>query len=164
MKAVIDVSGLANLAKETQKRTVALKGVRAGIKVLLPAARSGAPRKSGLLARAQGTKVAKGRKGKTIAYAVQGARTKVSKMVRRPGSTKLVKAVPSLYDHLVGGGTKPHMVGGRKHPGSKAQPYRKSAYESRKTEIGEAAATAMAAETQKLIAKEAAKLAAKGKR
>ena len=64
----------------------------------------------------------------------------------------------------VGGGTKPHDVAGRAHPGAKANFYRKSAYESRKVQIGEVTLSVMGVEMQKAIAKEAARMAGKGKR
>ena len=54
------------------------KGVRAGIKVLLPPARAGAPKRSGALKQAQGTKAKKGRKGKTLAFAVPLAGTRAN--------------------------------------------------------------------------------------
>jgi hypothetical protein len=78
-RAVIDTSGIRALVSEAQTRSITLKGVRAGIKVLLPVAKAGAPRRkgSGALKQSQGTKAVKGRKGKTGSYAIQGA--KVSK-------------------------------------------------------------------------------------
>jgi hypothetical protein len=159
-RAVIDTSGIRALASEAQTRSITLKAVRAGIKVLLPVAKAGAPRRqgSGALKQSQGTKAVKGRRGKTGSYAVQGAKTKTQKVVKG----KIVK--PGKYDHLVQGGTKPHMAGKRKHPGAKPNPYRKRAYEGLKSEIGSMVASVMAVEVQKTISKNAAKLLAKLRR
>ncbi len=162
-RVVIDTSGIRELVSEAQTRGITLKGVRAGIKVLLPKAKAGAPKRpgSGALKQAQGTKAVRGKKGKTGSYAVQGAKTKTQKMVRVKGSSKARLTIPAKYDHLVQGGTKPHSVGKRKHPGARPNPYRKRAYEASKGDIGDVVAVTMAAETQKVIAKAAAKLASK---
>lgn len=165
-RVVIDTKGIREVVSEAQTRGITLKGVRAGVKVLLPVAKAGAPRRpgSGALKQSQGTKAVRGRKGKTGSYAIQGAKAKIQKSVKVKGSGKPRLAIPAKYDHLVQGGTKPHMAGKRKHPGAKPNPYRKRAYEATKDTIGAAIATTMAAETQKVIAKAAGKLAAKGAR
>lgn len=191
VKAVVDTQGFEAVVAEAKKRGIALKGARAGARVLSKAAKADAPRRkgSGALKQAQGVKAAKGKKGLTTAFAVQGARRKVDKMVTLPGRKKPVRVVPAFYDHLVQGGTKAHSVAkgqslgraervskkgrtfgtavartdqtGKKHPGAKANPYRKRAWEAVKDEVGAAAVKAMAAETQKVIAKESAKILAK---
>ena len=178
-----DVSGILALVGKTKARTITLQGVRAGAKVLLKAARSMAPRRkrSGALRQAQGIKAAKGRRGNTISYAVQGAKTKFVKMVTPKGYRTPQKTVPANYDHLVEGGTQPHRLGkgesvgraavgrrravagtsqtrGGQHPGTKPNPYRKRAYESVKGEVGAAMNRAMAEAIQKEIAKEAARV------
>lgn len=165
-RVVIDTKGIREVVSEAQTRGITLKGVRAGIKILLPVAKAGAPKRpgSGALKQAQGTKAVRGRKGKTGSYAIQGAKTKVQKTVKVKGTNKPRIAIPAKYDHLVQGGTKPHMVGKRKHPGAKPNPYRKRAYEATKSEIGDVVAKTMAQETQKVIAKAAAKMATKGTR
>jgi hypothetical protein len=187
----IDTQGFEALVAENKKRNVSLKGARAGGKVLQKAARAGAPKRkgSGALKQSQGVKAAKGRKGLTVSYAVQGARRKVDKMVTPAGRKKPMRVVPAFYDHLVQGGTKPHSVAkgqslgrgqrvskkgkvygksvvrtdqaGKQHPGAKANPYRRRAWDAVKDEAGAAALAAMAAETQKVIEKESAKILAK---
>ncbi len=152
-----DVSGMMAILSEAKQRRVTLKGVKAGAKLLKLAARSQAPKRqgSGALQQAQGVKAAKGNKGVTISYAVQGARKKVVRMVRTGRSKKPQKAIPALYDHLVQFGTKPHAVGkkGGRHPGAKPNPYRKRAWVTVKDAAGKATLDAMGAELRKLIAK-----------
>lgn len=156
-RVAVDTSGIKGLVTEAQSRAITLKAVRAGVKVLLPVAKAGAPRRvgSGALKQSQGTKAVKGRKGRTGSYALQGAKAKTQKIVKG----KVVK--PGKYDHLVQGGTKPHMVGKKKHPGARPNPYRKRAYETVKGAIGETVATVMAVEAQKVIDKNAASVLAK---
>ena len=156
-RAVVDTSGIRDLVTAAQFRSITLKAVRAGVKVLLPVAKAGAPRRpgSGALKQSQGTKAVKGRKGRTGSYAVQGAKAKTQKIVKG----KIVK--PGKYDHLVQGGTKPHMVGKKKHPGARPNPYRKRAYETVKGTIGDVMTGVMAVEVQKEIAKNSARLLGK---
>lgn len=89
--------------------------------------------------------------------------------------------MPAFYAHLVEGGTKPHAVGkgsklgrkgkadvgqtGKKHPGAKAQPFLKPAFESTKAEAAGAALAVMGEGISREIARVAAKAAraAKGK-
>ena len=167
-----DVTGLTAIEKLTLQRTITLKGVKAGVKILLQAAKSGAPRASGALAQAQGTKAAKGRQGLTVSFAVQGARKKTVKMVRRAGRRKPQKAVPALYDHLVRLGAKPHAVGkgsavgggkrksgaqtGGMHPGMKGRDFRRQAWESTKDAAAAATLIVMGAEVHAAIAAQSA--------
>jgi hypothetical protein len=168
-----DTRGLSAVVGEAKTRNICLKGVRAGIKVLVGPAKAGAPKRSGALKQAQGYKAAKGRKGKTIAFGVQGARSSA----QRTYKGKVVK--PGKYDHLVQGGTKPHRLGkgeklatqrigkladvfkpgtsqssGERHPGAKPNPYRKRAFQAVKDQIGQAVNTAMGEEVQKIIARQ----------
>lgn len=182
-KVTVNVAGFDALIGAAKSRNVALKGVRAGIRVLVPAARAGAPKRagSGALRQAQGFKAQKGRRGDTVAYAVQGARTNVVKKVKTGRGTILAK--PFKYDHLVQGGTKPHRLGkgeklarerttrsatafvpgtaqatGGRHPGAKPNPYRRRAAAGKRDEINRAATAAMGEELTRVLAKEAAKL------
>lgn len=184
-KAKIDVTGIADLVGKVKSRSITLKGVREGIKKFLPLARAGAPRRprSGALKQSQGTKAAKGKKGNTVSYAVQGAKTGFEKMVTPKGKHKPQRAVPAFYDHLVMGGTKPHRLGkgeslgrlskrGRKavirtaqiaggmHPGTTANPYRKRAWEAAKGYVGAETNRVMGLEVQKVIDANAAKVKA----
>lgn len=179
----VDVSGIAALLSEAKQRNITLKGAKAAGKILKNAARAAAPKRSGALAQSQAVKTAKGtRSGSTSSYAVQGAKKKYQRMYKAPGKRTAQKIVPAFYDHLVQLGTKPHALKrgasvGRKgkgasgqnvahmHPGAKANPYRRRAWEAVRGEAGEAALAAMAAATEKIVAKQAAKIAssAKGK-
>lgn len=130
MRVQIDTSGFKDIVKLSESRSITLKGVRAGIKILQKPAKSLAPRRvgSGALRQAQGTKAKKGKKGRTLSFAIQGAKTGFSKMVKPRGYKKSgrtrggkrrwsggyktpQKAVPAFYDHLVQGGTQPHRLG-----------------------------------------------------
>lgn len=152
----LDLAGLAGLKSAAQARSVTLKGVRAAAKVVQAAAKARAPKRkrSGALKQSMGMKAAKGKRGKTLAYAVVGARTKVVKMVPVGKSGRLVKAVPSKYAHLVERGTKPH--GG--HPGARPKPFLKPALDSTKDQAAAAGMKAVAAELEKIMAKNAAKV------
>lgn len=177
-----DVSGMVELIGKTKTRAVTLKGVRAGAKELLKVVRPMVPRRkgSGALRQAQGVKAARGKKGKTASFAIQGARTKFQKMVRAGGYKTPQKVVPANYDHLVQGGTRPHRLGkgealerlavgrrkktvaataqetGGQHPGTQPNPYRKRAYQIAKNKIGQVMHKVMGEELQKAIDKIAA--------
>ena len=179
-----DVSGIEAVISAARTRGITLAGAKAAGKLLKNAARSTAPKRpgSGTLKQAQGVLAKKGTKqGTTASFAVQGARKKVVKMVKLRGKKKPVKVVPAFYDHLVQLGTRPHAIGkgeslGRditkrrktavvrtgqstgKHPGAKANPYRKRAWEGVKAEAGGAAVKAMGAATQKEIDRQTAKI------
>jgi HK97 gp10 family phage protein len=151
----LDLSGLKALASLTQARGVTLKGVRAGGKIVQAAAKARAPKRSGALRQSIGLKAQKGNKGKTVALAVIGARKKVQKMVRPPRGTKKILAIPAKYAHLVEKGTKPRTG----HPGAKANPFLRPAFDATKSRAVQEASRVIAEEIQKVIAKQAAKLA-----
>lgn len=176
MKIEVDVRGFSSLISAVQTRTVTLKAVRAGIKVLIGPAKAGAPRRSGALKQSQGSRAAKGRKGKTIAFAVQGARNAVQKTYKN----RVVK--PGKYDHLVQGGTRPHRLGkgeklareaiakfgtafkpgtsqttGGMHPGAKPNPYRKRAFAAVKDRVAAEINRVAGLELQKIIDKAGAR-------
>lgn len=181
-KVTTNVQGIVELVGVTKSRSITLKGVRAGIKKFLPLARAGAPRRkrSGALKQSQAVKSAKGKKGKTLSYAVQGAKTGFVKMVTPQGYRTPQKAVPAFYDHLVQGGTKGHRLGkgeslgresvrGRKavvrtgqlrggmHPGTAPNPYRKRAWEVSKEFVGAETTRVMILEMQAEINKQNSK-------
>jgi hypothetical protein len=176
-KVTIDTSGFQALASPARLRAVTKKGVTAGARLIRDDAKARAPKVSRALAAAIGVKAEKGRRGKTLSYALVGARKKVVKMVTRPGRKTPVKAVPAFYLHMVEGGTRPHGVTkgdriarkgkataavgqkGRMHPGAHPMPFLESAFASRKDAAGQKAMEVMGAEVQKEIAKAAAKLA-----
>ena len=154
----LDLSGLDAIASVAKQRAITLKAVKAGAKLVQAAAKSKAPKRSGALRQSLGIKSKKGTRGKTLALAIVGARTKVQKMVKVRGRSSKVLAVPSKYSHLVEKGTKPH--GG--HPGAKAKPFLRPAFDATKDAAGAAGARVMIAEVEKAIAQQAAKFAKKG--
>lgn len=154
----LDLSGLAAIRGVARKRAITLKAVKAASRIVQPAAKAGAPKESGAMAQSIGTKAVKGTRSKTGALAVIGARVKVRKLVKRGRGGKRVLAVPAKYLHLVTGGTKPH----GSHPGSRPNPFMLSAFSATKGRALDAARSTLAAEIQKVIAREAARLAAKG--
>jgi hypothetical protein len=184
-KVKVSTGGIKFLVEQNKTRDVTLKGVRAAAKVLERAAKREAPKRTGLLRKAQGTIAKKGRKGTTTSFAVQGARKRIEAVVVPPGRKKAVRVVPAFYDHLVQGGTKPHSMGkvitedqefrvpgklgyktkqvrigqaeGRRHSGAKKNPYRKRAWDASKSEAGEAAVKAMGEAQRKLIIQAATK-------
>lgn len=165
--------GLERVERTAKKRQIAQKAVRAGAKLVQQAAKARAPKRkrSGALKRSIGIKAAKGRKGKTLAYAVVGARRKV--ITRYKGR----KTVPANYAHLVEKGTKPHSLlkrakgalaklkrlaqvkagVGRQHPGAKAKPFLRPALESQRQAAYSVMLRTLAAEVEKELAKQAAK-------
>lgn len=155
----LDLSGLAAIESLSKQRGISLKSVKAGAKVIQSAAKARAPKRkgSGALRQSIGIKGVKGTKGKTLAYAVIGARTKVSKMVRTGRGNKLVKAVPAKYAHLVEKGTRPRAG----HPGSKPKPFLRPAFDSNKSRALDAAAEVFGRELQAEIEKQSARLLGK---
>lgn len=172
----VDTSGLRQLSSVSKQRGVTLKGARAGAKVVQRAGKSAAPKRrgSGALKQSLGVKAAKGKRGKTLAYAVVGPRKKFRKTVTVGGRT--TTAVPAFYAHLVEKGIRPHSlkkgsllarrnkkaVGqgvGRQHPGAKPRPFLGPAYESNKGVIRDVMLRTMAEE----ITKEMTRAAKKGK-
>lgn len=181
----IDKTPIPATVTEVQNRGATLKAVRAGAKIILRVARSAAPKGLGHLKRAQGIKAAKMKKGKTGSYAVQGAKTKYVKVVKAGSrsASGMKRVVPAFYDHLVQGGVKPHSIRkgskvtrtgkggkvtaavgqgtGKPHPGHRANPYRRRAYEGVAQEVNREVLRVMGVELQKIINKNALKLAAK---
>lgn len=172
----IDTTGIHAVVSAAKKRTITLAGAKAAAKILKNAVRAAAPRRSGALAQAQGVKAAKGTRGSTASYAVQGSKRKYVKMVKLKGRKTATKVVPAFYDHLVQLGTRPHALGkaeslgrsGRrtanvtaqttgKHPGARPNPFRRRAWEMVKEPASRAALAAMAQATKKEIARQAAK-------
>lgn len=180
----VDTSAIPGFIDEMKKRNVALRAVRKGIKIVLPIARSMAPKKLGHLKRAQSVKAVKGKKTKTGAYALQGARTKYVKIVPAGSRSKsgTRRVVPAFYDHLVIGGARPHVIRkgsqlgrtqdtykirqratigqgtGKPHPGTKPNPYRMRAWRSVEEQVQQVVAEQLAVETQKELDKAAAKM------
>lgn len=178
-KVVVDTRGLAGLVTKAKERSITLRAVKAGARLVQADAKAAAPRRkgSGALRQSLGTKAVKGTRGSTVALAVVGARKKVVKTLSR--GNKSVRVVPAFYAHLVEKGTRPHAIGkgsklGRKgkasgpqaggmHPGAKAQPFLVPAWESNRSRAAEEAKKVLADEIQKAIAKAAASQAKKPK-
>lgn len=183
----VDTSPIPAILSEMESRTITLKAVRAGVKKIVPVARSMAPKRLGHLKRAQGYKAAKGKKKKTVSYGVQGVKTKYHKLVKagRRASASQRRVVPAFYDHLVLGGVRPHSIRkgsqlgradarpgtqkaatigqgtGKPHPGHKANPYRRRAYQAVAAEVNKEMLRVMALEIPKMLAKHHAKIRAK---
>lgn len=176
VRVEIDISGIGIALDELQTRTATYKAAAAGVKLMNRGAKALAPKRTGALRMAQGTKAKKGRKGKTVSFAVQGAKTKYKRMVKGK------RIIPAYYDHLVIGGVKPHGIRkrsrlgrwvrgkwrpprgqgiGKPHPGARANPYRHRAYTGLHGEIEEVMKEALAVEVVKLLAKAHAKMMAK---
>jgi HK97 gp10 family phage protein len=157
----LDLAPLKSLATAAKQRAVTLKGVRAAAKIVQAAVKARAPKRkrSGALKQSIGQKSAKGKRGRTLAYAVVGARTKVVKSVPVGKGGRTITAKPAKYAHLVERGTKPH--GG--HPGAKPKPFLVPGLRATQAQASSAAMKAMADEVQKSLAKEQAKLARVGK-
>lgn len=143
VQAFTSFPGLEAIEKTAKKRAITMKAVKAGAKIVQAAAKARAPKRSGALKQSIGIKAKKGSRGKTLAFAVVGARTKVAKQFKG----KTIK--PAKYAHLVEKGTKPH--GG--HPGAKPKPFLKPALESQKAAVGKAILATLAAEIEKATAK-----------
>jgi HK97 gp10 family phage protein len=172
-RTVVDLSGLESVASAAKTRGMALKAVKAGAKLIVAAAKARAPRRkrSGALKQSLGIKPAKGTRGKTAAYAVIGPRKKTVKFVPVGRGGRTVKAVPAFYAHLVEGGTKPHALAkgsrlargkrsavvksgaGGRHPGARAKPFLRPAFDSTVERAIAAAEAALAAELAKVLAK-----------
>lgn len=67
---------------------------------------------------------------------------------------------PFFYAHLVEGGTAPHEAGGRLHPGSKARPFLRPAWEDNQAQIRAAIISEMRLQFRKAAERAAAKAAA----
>lgn len=163
----VDTKGIAEVAKLSQQRTATLKAVKGGAKLVASAAKARAPRRPGRggggLKQAMGIKPVKGTRGKTLAYAVIGARKKVVKQVPVGKSGRTRKHAPAYIAHIVEGGAKAHALNGGRHPGAKAKPFLGPAFDATKARAIEESGRILGMETQKLIDKAAAKTAKKGK-
>lgn len=150
---VTDLRGLEALQKLAQQRAAATKAVRAGAKIVQKAAKPRAPKRkgSGALRTSIGLKAQKGKRVKTLAFAVIGARTKVVRMFKG----RMIK--PSKYAHLVEKGTKAHTVGKRKHPGAKAKPFLAPALRSSEAAVSAEMMRVLQQEIAKALAKQALK-------
>ena len=128
---------LANLPKELQ-RGAESTALREGMKPVLKSARAKAPKDTGLLKKAIGLTVRKGKKGITARV---GARTGFRKQVMRNGRT--VTADPAKYSHLVEYGTS--------H--SAAKPFIRPAVESNTAAINKGIADGYEKGLSKAVAK-----------
>jgi HK97 gp10 family phage protein len=128
---------LAALPAELQRQSES-SALREGMKPVLKTARALAPRDSGLLKKAIGLTVRKGKNGITSRV---GARTGFRQQVARKGKT--VTADPSKYSHLVEYGTS--------H--SAAKPFIRPAVESNESAITEGLAKGYEKGMEKAIAK-----------
>jgi HK97 gp10 family phage protein len=126
MIPTVRVDGLKELQRALTKLPVELQrasetnALREGMKPVLKTARATAPSDTGLLKKAMGLTVRKGKNGITARV---GARTGFKKQVTRKG--KSVMADPSKYSHLVEYGTS--------H--SAAKPFIRPAVENNTSEI-----------------------------
>lgn len=119
------------LPRRAQKK--AFRGaVTAGTDMILKAAKARAPRRHGLLKKALGKKIKAYKSGTVVG--IVGARRSVT------GEKLGLRAVPANYIHLVVKGTRPHMVGSRRHPGAKANDFMGDAYRATKGKCEAAAA------------------------
>jgi hypothetical protein len=173
----LDLTPLLAIKSEAQRRSITLKAVKAAAKIIAPAAKARAPRQNvrggGGLRQAIGIKAIPGRKGKSTALCVVGARMRVVKMIRPPRGTKLVKQIPGAIAHLVEKGTAAHSISrgasrGRgnprkatshpiNHPGARPHPFLAPAWAASHAAALDAARKVLAEEIQKRLAKQAAK-------
>lgn len=163
-QVITDLTPAKALKTAAQQRSVTTKALRKGAKPIAKAIKADAPKVTGTMRRAQGHKVRKGRKGKSIAFAVIGARTKVQTVTKKLGWTER-KHVPALIQHLVEKGTKPHPIKRKvkgktivfRHPGAKPKPHMGPGFERSKDEAGRIVAAALVEETHKTLARNAAR-------
>lgn len=133
--------GLEAIERTARKRAIVLKAVKAGAKIVQRRAKPATPKRSGALRQSIGIKTQKGSRGKTLAFAVIGARAKVSKVYRG----KTVR--PAKYAHLVERGTKR----------TAARPFLKPALDSQKSQISRAILDTLAAEIARVLSKQKVK-------
>ena len=160
----MQVKGIDEMTKNLAKlgTRVAARGpaaaVRAGGSVIIREMRLRAPRETGSLKKSIGQKVKTYRGQKTVTGII-GARAK-------PYQTAQGKRNPAYYAHLVEFGTAPHATGKKKsflrrgkgrHPGSRAQPFMRPAWDS----AAARARDAVVAKMEQVFDKESKALAVK---
>ncbi len=136
-----EFAGLEAIERTAKKRAITLKAIKAGAKLVQRAAKAKVVKRSGALKQSIGTKAQKGRKGKTLALAVVGARTKVVQQYKG----RSVR--PAKYAHLVERGTAR----------AAAKPFLKPALDGQKGQVSRAVLDTLAAEVKKELAKAAAR-------
>lgn len=182
----VDTSGLKDIERTAKKKTITLKAVKAGGKVVQQAVKARAPRRkySGALKQSIGVKGAKGTRGQTAAYAVIGPRKSVVKLIPPTRGKKQIRAVPAYYAHLVEKGTRPHRLGlgqrlaraatkkkaaqaatsqsrGGQHRGARANPFIATAWVSSRKRAAAVAQSVLGQEIKKELAKVSVKVRAK---
>jgi HK97 gp10 family phage protein len=160
----IDVQGIEEMIQKLEQlgTRVAARGpaaaVRAGSSVIIKEMRRRAPTETGALKKSIGQRVKTYRRNKTVTSIV-GARSK--RYATDKGNRN-----PAYYAHLVEMGTAPHRTGRKKsfyrrgagmHPGSKAQPFMRPAWDA----AAPAAVAAVVDKMEQVFDKEAKALAAK---
>ena len=161
------VATLKDLPEKLQRKVVR-KALAKATKPTLAAARQRCPKDAGLLKKSLGRKTVTYVESGSI-VAIIGPRGGFERMVTRRGRSKPEKANPLYYAHLVEFGTKPHSLAradtkiGRRiandmkirmHPGTKARPFMRPAFDSTKGEVlrifGEEVAKGLEQEMAKL--------------
>jgi HK97 gp10 family phage protein len=145
-----NLPGLEAIERTAKKRAITLKAVKAGAKLVQVGAKARVPKRkgSGALKQSLGIKSQKGTRGKTLALAVIGARSKVVKVFKG----KTIK--PAKYSHLVEKGTRAHSLTRKKrltdkvkvrgtvakdrgqHPGARPKPFLKPSLDTQRQAIG----------------------------
>ena len=133
----IQMQGIEEMTKKLEKlgTRVALRGpaaaVRAGSSVIIKEMRRRAPVETGSLKKALGQKV-KNYRGSGTVTSIVGARSKRYETAKG-------KRNPAYYAHLIELGVKPHRTGKKKfgyrrgrgmHPGFRAQPFMRPAWDA----------------------------------
>jgi HK97 gp10 family phage protein len=152
--------------KDASKKRVLRPAIKEGAKIVNQAAKVNAASSNfedslGGIRRSIGIKTGTIKRGGGV-YAIVGARKGQGEKPDERVKGGVRK--PFHYLHLVEGGTKPHMVGSRHHPGAKAIPILKPAYEENKTQIETIVRVRLAQEIEKEARLQAAKAAAKAVR
>lgn len=143
----LDLSGLDAVKSVARARSITLKGVKAGSKLVQAAVKARAPKRSGALGQSIGTKAVKGKRGRTVAFAVIGARVKFQKTIKR-GRGKGTVAKPHKYAGIVNKGSR--------H--SKGTHFLDNAFTSTRAQAAAAGMQAIRAELARTLAAAQAKL------
>lgn len=141
VKVFTSFDGLEAIERTAKRRAITLKAIKAGAKLVQARAKTKVVKRSGALRQSIGIKAEKGRKGKTLALAVVGARVKVVRQYKG----KSIR--PAKYAHLVEKGTSR----------AAAKPFLKPSLDGQKTAVSKAVLDTLAAEIQKELAKAAAR-------